>query len=31
MDSGKVEGIDGEEAYRRLMEKTQAQRERRPT
>ena len=30
MDSGKVEGIDGEEAYRRLMEKTQAQRERRP-
>ncbi len=29
MESGKVSGIDGEEAYRRLMEKTQAQRERR--
>ena len=24
MESGRVEGIDGEEAYRRLMEKTQA-------
>ena len=30
MESGKVEGIDGEEAYRRLMEKTQARRQRRP-
>jgi len=30
MESGKVQGIDGEEAYRRLMEKTQAQRQRRP-
>jgi len=30
MASGKVQGIDGEEAYRRLMEKTQARRERRP-
>jgi hypothetical protein len=29
MDSGKVHAIDGEEAYRRLMEKTQAQRQRR--
>lgn len=30
MESGKVRGIDGEEAYRRLMEKTQARRQRRP-
>ena len=30
MESGKVEGIDGEEAYRRLMENTQAQRQCRP-
>jgi hypothetical protein len=30
MDSGKVPGIDGEGAYRRLMEKTQARRQRRP-
>jgi hypothetical protein len=30
MDSGKVQGIDGEEAFRRLMEKTQARRQRRP-
>ena len=28
MESGKVQGIDGEEAYRRLMEKTQARRQR---
>ena len=28
MESGKVRGIDGEEAYRRLMEKTQAGRQR---
>jgi predicted transcriptional regulator len=28
MASGKVQGIDGEEAYRRLMEKTQAKRRR---
>lgn len=27
MESGKVEGIDGEEAYRRLMEKTRARRQ----
>ena len=27
MESGKVEGIDGEEAYRRLIEKTQARRQ----
>jgi hypothetical protein len=27
MESGEVQGIDGEEAYRRLMEKTQAQRQ----
>jgi hypothetical protein len=27
MESGKVEGVDGEEAYRRLMEKTQARRQ----
>jgi hypothetical protein len=31
MESGKLQGIDGEEAYRRLMEKTQALRSRRPT
>ena len=30
MESGKVEGIDGEEAYRRLMAKTEARRQRRP-
>jgi hypothetical protein len=30
MESGKVEGIDGEDAYRRLMEKTEARRQRRP-
>jgi hypothetical protein len=30
MESGKVQGIDGEEAYRRLMEKTEARRRRRP-
>jgi len=30
MESGKAQGIDGEEAYRRLMEKTQARRQRRP-
>jgi hypothetical protein len=30
MESGKVQGIDGGEAYRRLMEKTQARRQRRP-
>ena len=28
MESGKVQGIDGEEAYRRLMEKNQARRQR---
>jgi hypothetical protein len=28
MESGKVQGIDGDEAYRRLMEKTQARRQR---
>jgi hypothetical protein len=28
MESGKVQGVDGEEAYRRLMEKTQALRQR---
>ena len=28
MESGKVQGIDGEEAYRRLMERTQARRQR---
>jgi predicted DNA-binding protein len=27
MQSGKVEGIDGEEAYQRLMEKTQVRRQ----
>ena len=26
MESGKIQGIDGEEAYRRLMEKTEARR-----
>ena len=30
MESGRVQGIDGEEAYRRLMEKTQARRQRPP-
>ena len=30
MESGKVQGIDGEDAYRHLMEKTQAQRQHRP-
>ena len=30
MESGKVQGIDGEEAFQRLMEKTQARRQRRP-
>jgi len=30
MESGKVEGIDGEEAYRRLMANTEARRQRRP-
>jgi hypothetical protein len=30
MESGQVEGIDGEEAYRRLMAKTEARRQRRP-
>jgi hypothetical protein len=30
MESGKAQGIDGEEAYRRLMENTQARRDRRP-
>jgi len=30
LESGKVQPIDGEEAYRRLMEKTEAQRQRRP-
>jgi hypothetical protein len=30
MESGKVQGIDGEEAYRRLMEKTQGRRRRPP-
>ena len=28
MESGKVQGIDGDEAFRRLMEKTQARRQR---
>ena len=28
-ESGKVQGIDGEEAYRLLMEKTEARRQRR--
>ena len=30
MESGKAPGIDGEEAYRRLMDKTQERRQRRP-
>ena len=30
LESGRVTPIDGEEAYRRLMEKTDAQRQRRP-
>jgi hypothetical protein len=30
LDSGRVQLIDGEEAYRRLMEKTEAQRRNRP-
>ena len=30
LESGKVQPIDGEEAYRRLMGKTEAQRQRRP-
>lgn len=30
MESGKASGIDGEEGYRLLMEKTQAKRQRRP-
>jgi hypothetical protein len=30
MESGKVQGVDGEEAYRRLMEKPQARRQRQP-
>jgi predicted transcriptional regulator len=30
MESGTVPGIDGEEAYRRLMEKTQARRQQPP-
>ena len=30
MESGKDKGIDGEEAYRRLMEKTQVRRQQRP-
>jgi predicted transcriptional regulator len=30
LESGRVKPIDGEEAYRRLMEKTDAQRQRRP-
>jgi predicted transcriptional regulator len=30
LESGRVKLIDGEEAYRRLMEKTDAQRQRRP-
>jgi hypothetical protein len=30
MESGRVQGIDGEEAYRRLMEETQARRPRQP-
>ena len=29
LESGRVKPIDGEEAYRRLMEKTEAQRQRR--
>jgi hypothetical protein len=30
METGKVQGIDGEEAFRRLLEKTQSQRQRPP-
>ncbi len=30
LESGRVQPIDGEEAYRRLMEKTEAQRRNRP-
>lgn len=30
LESGRVKPIDGEEAYRRLMEKTEAQRRHRP-
>jgi predicted transcriptional regulator len=30
LESGRVKPIDGEEAYRRLMEKTDARRQRRP-
>ena len=30
MDSGQVQGIDGEEAYRLLMEKTRRRRQQRP-
>ena len=30
LENGRVKPIDGEEAYRRLMEKTEAQRQRRP-
>jgi hypothetical protein len=30
LESGRVKPVDGEEAYRRLMEKTDAQRQRRP-
>jgi hypothetical protein len=30
MESGKAQSIDGEGSYRRLMEKTQARRQRRP-
>ena len=30
LESGRVKPIDGDEAYRRLMEKTDAQRQRRP-
>jgi predicted transcriptional regulator len=30
LESGRTKPIDGEEAYRRLMEKTDAQRQRRP-
>jgi predicted transcriptional regulator len=30
METGEVQGIDGEEAFRRLLEKTQSQRQRPP-
>jgi hypothetical protein len=30
LESGRVQPVDGEEAYRRLMEKTEAQRRHRP-